>query len=122
VADAGLSAEVRRGVSVIQPCEPLSYFPSLPENVLQDTTQIGIQSAMSGLELVVLTLVPVDDLAEELGSAGRDVRYIGNDMAGFSQVSYTAHESVFLSIHAKAPRHAYHCRFSVWFNQVLRKA
>jgi hypothetical protein len=52
VADAGLSAEVRRGVSVIQPCEPLSYFPSLPENVLQDTTQIGIQSAMSGLELV----------------------------------------------------------------------
>jgi hypothetical protein len=37
----------------------------------------------------------VDDLAEELGSAGRDVRYIGNDMAGFSQVSYGALESSF---------------------------
>jgi hypothetical protein len=35
----------------------------------------------------------VDDLAEQLGSAGRDVRYIGNDMAGFSQVKFWAHES-----------------------------
>jgi hypothetical protein len=30
----------------------------------------------------------LDDLAEQLGSAGRDVRYIGNDMAGFSQVRF----------------------------------
>jgi hypothetical protein len=33
----------------------------------------------------------IDDLAEQLGSAGRDVRYIGNDMAGFSQVRLWAH-------------------------------
>jgi hypothetical protein len=38
----------------------------------------------------------VDDLAEQLGSAGRDVRYIGNDMAGFSQVRYPAHR-IYLS-------------------------
>lgn len=51
---------------------------------------------MSGLELVagiagvaaaaIKVSVAMNDLAEELGSAGRDVRYIGNDMAGFSQV------------------------------------
>jgi hypothetical protein len=51
---------------------------------------------MSGLELVagiagvaaaaIRVSVSMNDLAEELGSAGRDVRYIGNDMAGFSQV------------------------------------
>ncbi|KAH7393961.1 hypothetical protein DE146DRAFT_660391 [Phaeosphaeria sp. MPI-PUGE-AT-0046c] len=51
---------------------------------------------MSGLELVagiagvaaaaIKVSVSMNDLAEELGSAGRDVRYIGNDMAGFSQV------------------------------------
>jgi hypothetical protein len=35
----------------------------------------------------------IDDLAEQLGSAGRDVRYIGNDMAGFSQVRLWAHGS-----------------------------
>jgi hypothetical protein len=52
---------------------------------------------MSGLELVasiagvaaaaIKFSVSMNDLAEELGSAGRDVRYIGNDMAGFSQVN-----------------------------------
>tara|TARA_R110002003_G_scaffold115_2_gene9927 strand:+ start:4340 stop:4537 length:198 start_codon:yes stop_codon:yes gene_type:complete len=52
---------------------------------------------MSGLEIVasiagvaaaaIKVSVSMNDLAEELGSAGRDVRYIGNDMAGFSQVS-----------------------------------
>ncbi|KAH8724602.1 hypothetical protein GQ44DRAFT_254461 [Phaeosphaeriaceae sp. PMI808] len=51
---------------------------------------------MSGLELVasiagvaaaaIRVSVSMNDLAEELGSAGRDVRYISNDMAGFSQV------------------------------------
>lgn len=51
---------------------------------------------MSGLELVagiagvaaaaIKVSVSMNDLAEELGSAGRDVRYIGNDMAGFAQV------------------------------------
>lgn len=51
---------------------------------------------MSGLELVagiagvaaaaIKVSVSMNDLAEELGSAGRDVRYIANDMAGFSQV------------------------------------
>lgn len=51
---------------------------------------------MSGLELVagiagvaaaaIKVSVAMNDLAEDLGSAGRDVRYIGNDMAGFSQV------------------------------------
>jgi hypothetical protein len=54
------------------------------------------EGAMSGLELVagiagvaaaaIKVSVAMNDLAEELGSAGRDVRYIGNDMAGFAQV------------------------------------
>jgi hypothetical protein len=56
---------------------------------------------MSGLELVASIAgvaaaaikfpVSMNDLAEELGSAGRDVRFISNDMAGFSQVSCQTH-------------------------------
>jgi hypothetical protein len=58
---------------------------------------------MSGLEIIagiagvagaaIKVSVSMNDLAEELGSAGRDVRYIGNDMAGFSQVCICARGS-----------------------------
>jgi hypothetical protein len=51
---------------------------------------------MSGLEIVasiagvataaIKISVSMNDVAEDLGSAGRDVRYISNEMASFSQV------------------------------------
>lgn len=51
---------------------------------------------MSGLEIVasiagvataaIKISVSMNDVADELGSAGRDVRYISNEMACFSQV------------------------------------
>lgn len=52
---------------------------------------------MAGLEVVasiagvataaIKISVTMNDIAEDLGSAGRDVRYISNEMASFSQVS-----------------------------------
>lgn len=59
---------------------------------------------MSGLEIVasiagvataaIKISVSMNDFAEELGSAGRDVRYISNEMACFSQVSGPCDDTV----------------------------
>ncbi len=58
---------------------------------------------MSGLEIVagiagvasaaIKISISMNDLADNLGSAGRDVRYISNEMANFSQVSYSSIET-----------------------------
>ncbi|KAF2800816.1 hypothetical protein K505DRAFT_412719 [Melanomma pulvis-pyrius CBS 109.77] len=59
---------------------------------------------MSGLEIVasiagvataaIKISVSMNDVADELGSAGRDVRYISNEMACFSQVLRLVHSSL----------------------------
>ncbi|KAH7095087.1 hypothetical protein FB567DRAFT_511732 [Paraphoma chrysanthemicola] len=69
---------------------------------------------MSGLEIVasiagvaaaaIKVSVAMNDLAEELGSAGKDVRYIGNDMAGFSQVLRLVQSSLEESINTAGSR------------------
>ncbi|KAH7085439.1 hypothetical protein BKA63DRAFT_499616 [Paraphoma chrysanthemicola] len=73
-----------------------------------------IPQVMSGLEIVasiagvaaaaIKVSVTMNDLAEELGSAGKDVRYIGNDMAGFSQVLRLVQSSLEESINTAGSR------------------
>jgi len=70
---------------------PVNTYSLCPFN------RVGSVAIMSGLEIVasiagvaaaaIKVSVSMNDLAEEIGSAGRDVQYIGNEMAGFAQVT-----------------------------------
>ncbi|KAF2466714.1 uncharacterized protein BDR25DRAFT_345319 [Lindgomyces ingoldianus] len=65
---------------------------------------VAEQLKMSGLEVVasiagvagaaIKLSVTLNDVADDLGSAGRDVRYISNEMASFSQVLRLVHSSL----------------------------